>query len=241
MNVIITENYEEMSTRAAEIVCGFLKDNPSSNLGLTTGNTPQGLYERMVRSHWSREINLSKATIFSPEEYLGVGPEDYRSLYKWLDRSILSHCDVKMEQVVRLRGEDPEPQLACERFDQEIAAMGGIDLIVEGLGENGHIGFNEPGSSKESQTRIVALSEETIDYNYKYWNDNVPSYGLTIGMGNILSAKQILLLVSGKHKAKALSQTLQGEITAEVPASFLRLAKQLTVIADREAAELLED
>jgi glucosamine-6-phosphate deaminase len=241
MEIIITENYDEMSVRATEIVCSMLKQKPSSNLGLTTGKSPLGLYEKIVQLHRSGQIDLEKASIFSTEEYLGVGPEEYQSLYSWLNRSILSLCNIKNEQVVRLKGENPEPQLACEEFDRAIEEKGGLDLIVEGLGTNGHIGFNEPGSRGDSPTRIVSLSQETIDYNYQYWKNSVPSYGMTIGMGTILSANKILLLVSGRNKAKALLRALQGEITSDFPASFLQLAKNLTVIADKEAAELLQD
>jgi glucosamine-6-phosphate deaminase len=241
MEIIITENYEEMSARAAEIVCSLLKKKPSSNIGLTTGNSPLGLYERMIRLHNLGQIDLRKATIFSTEEYLGVSHEAYHSLYSWLDRSILSHCDIKLEQVIRLKGENPEPQLACEEFDKAIEVRGGLDILVEGLGTNGHIGFNEPGSRMDSPTRIVALSQETIDYNYQYWQKPISNHGMTIGMEKILSANKLLLLVSGSHKAKSLLRTLQGKMTSDFPATFLQRAKSLTVIADKEAAVLLQD
>ncbi|WP_188996520.1 6-phosphogluconolactonase [Paenibacillus nasutitermitis] len=239
MKLIIVDGYEEMSDAAADIVASVIADKPSAALGLTTGNTPMGLYKRLCARYREGRLPLQDIRVFSTEEYLGVPPDDRRSLYAWLKRELLEPCGIGQDRVFRMSGEDPEPQLACERFDRLLQTSGGMDLIVEGIGRNGHIGFNEPGSLPATRSRIVALTNETLDHNYEYWSDAVPQYGMTIGMANILSAKRILLMASGSAKAESLLKALHGPVTSAVPASFLQEAGNLTVLADKEAAKLL--
>jgi len=239
MKLIIVNNYEEMSETAAELVASEIKAKPSIKLGLTTGNTPMGLYDRLSKQYRDGELDLGEVSVISTEEYLGVSPEDQRSLYSWLKREFIHPCEVASERVIRMRGEDTEPQLACERFDEEIRNVGGIDLIVEGIGRNGHIGFNEPGSVPSAGSRIVALTAETLDYNFHYWDHSVPQYGMTIGLATLLEAKHILLVASGAAKAESLLQALTGPVTADVPASYLQKVPNVTVVADLEAAKLI--
>lgn len=239
MKLIIVDNYEQMSDAAADLVCSLIARKSSATLGLTTGNTPEGLYHRLCARYRLGELDLSRIKVFSTEEYLGVSPDDQRSLFSWLSRSFLEPCCISEEQIYRIRGEDTEPQLACEQFDQMIRQAGGIDLIVEGIGRNGHIGFNEPGSLPTTRTRIVALTKETLDQNYQYWHHSVPQYGMTIGMADILAAKHIVLMASGVSKADSLLKALTGPVTCDVPASYLQKVENLTVIADKEAAQLL--
>ncbi|MFC5466408.1 glucosamine-6-phosphate deaminase [Lederbergia graminis] len=238
MELIITENYEEMSAAAAEIVVSLLKQKPAATLALTTGNTPLRLYEKLIELQQSEQISLRETTIFSTEEYLGISEDAYFSLYNWLKRSLLQPCDIKPDQIIRLKGDALHPDKECEYFSQQIEQYGGLDIIIEGLGTNGHIGFNEPGTKQNSRTRVVTLSEETKEYNFQYWNHEVPDRAMTIGMSEILAAKKIVLLASGTKKAEALYKALKGPVTSEFPASFLRLAEQLTVIADKDAAQL---
>lgn len=241
MKIIITNNYEEMSETAAELVASAIAANPSIKLGLTTGNTPVGLYIRLCERYRTGKLVLDGVSVFSTEEYLGVPPEDQRSLYSWLNREFIQPCGIAPDHVMRMRGEDVEPQLTCERFDEMILRAGGIDLIVEGIGRNGHIGFNEPGSMPNTRSRIVALTNETLDQNFHYWHNSVPQYGMTIGLATILAAKHILLMASGPQKAESLLRALTGPITPNVPASYLQKVPNVTVVADKEAAKLITE
>ncbi|QJD87147.1 6-phosphogluconolactonase [Cohnella herbarum] len=239
MKMIIVNNYEEMSEAATELVADAITANPSLKLGLTTGNTPVGLYSRLCERYRAGNLLLNEVRVISTEEYLGVPPEDQRSLFSWLNRVFIHPCGIAPDRIIRMRGEDMEPQLVCEQFDEEIRNAGGIDLIVEGIGRNGHIGFNEPGSLPAARSRIVALTNETLDHNYQYWHHSVPQYGMTIGLATILAAKHIVLMASGASKAESLLQALTGPVTADVPASYLQNVPNVTVVADKEAAKLI--
>ncbi|MBP3962674.1 glucosamine-6-phosphate deaminase [Paenibacillus lignilyticus] len=239
MRLIIVDDYEQMSKTAAALVADVIRSNPHASLGLTTGNTPIGMYEELSRMYRANMLSFRHTNIFCLEEYLGVGPEDERSLFSWLSRMFITPNEIPADHIHRLRGEDIEPQRACERFDDTIRRIGGLDLIVEGIGVNGHVGFNEPGSLMESRCRVVALSKTTLDYNTSYWNAEVPHYGMTVGIGNILEAKEVILMASGHAKALPLYHSLQGNVHADVPASYLQHARHLTVIADKEAAASL--
>lgn len=240
MKVIVTADYEQMSAMAADFVYGVVQRKPDAALGFTTGNTPVGMYRELAGRFNDKTHLLRQVQVYSTEEYLGIGPEEPRSLFAWL-RRMIGPCGVTDEQITRMEGESPEPQLSCESFEREIAARGGLDLLVEGIGLNGHLGFNEPGSAVDSRSRIVALERLTQDYNVKYWNDKVPEFGMTIGLGTMMEAGQLLLIASGEEKAKPLALALTGPITQQVPASLLQRHKNLTVIADRQAASLLPE
>jgi glucosamine-6-phosphate deaminase len=239
MELIVTSDYEEMSAVGADIVASIVAHNPSAVLGLTTGNTPVGLYRHLVARHQNGLLSLSNIRAFCTEEYLGVSPQDEYGLFSWLNRLLIAPCNLPPSQVFRLRAEDSEPQLACQEFEHQIKQFGGFDLVIQSVGTNGHIGFNEPDSPFNSHTRILALTEDTLEYNANYWDMEVPRYALTIGLGTILTARRILLLVSGRSKAEPIKQALRGPVTPEVPASILQGVSYLTVIADQEAASLL--
>lgn len=239
MKLIVTKDYAEMSTKGAEIVASIVRTNPRAVLGLTTGNTPMGLYSELVERHKSGTLPLNDVRVFCTEEYLGTGPDDYHALFSWLHRTLIAPCGLPPSNVFRLHAEAAEPQLACQEFEAAIHRAGGLDLLVEGIGINGHVGFNEPGSLFDSPTRVLALTDGTVEYNSNYWDATVPRYGLTIGLGTILAAKSILLLASGESKAEPLARALTGPVTPEVPASVLQRASHLIVVADQEAASLL--
>ena len=241
MELIVEDNYDGVSLTAANMILSTIKDNPYAVLGLTSGNSPMGLYKELVRNHLSGMIDLSHVRFFVLEEYLGVGPDDPRSLYAWLDRTLFTPCRISASHIFRLRGEDPEPQINCQAYEECILSQGGFDLIVEGIGTNAHIGFNEPGAQADTRTRIVLLTPSTKEYNYNYWNFPVPSHGMTAGIATMLEAKKILLLSSGKNKKTALMKAFANDITPDYPASYLQQADQLTVIADRESASLLSN
>lgn len=239
MNLSVADGYDEMSLIGARIVKSVIEDNPKARLGLTTGRTPLGMYRLL--SQWTADslLDLSGVTIFTTEEYLGVGTRDKRSLYQWLKRAFLDPCRIRSAQIVRLQSESREPQLACQYFEDRMRSVGGLDIVVEGIGTNAHVGFNEPGSPACAGTRITGILTETRRYNFHYWRKEVPKYGMTIGLSGILAAKIVLLLASGKIKAEALRRAFCGPVTDEVPASHLQSVSNLEVVADREAASLL--
>lgn len=239
MKLIVTNDYDEMSEQAAHIVAGLIRQNPGAAIGLTTGNTPVGLYRKLAARYQAGELALHEIRVFCTEEYLGISPFDPCALFAWLHRELILPCQLPSEHVFRLRGEHTEPQLACMEFDAQIQACGGLDLVVESIGLNGHIGFNEPGSPPDAPTRILALTNDTLEYNANYWDASVPNYGLTIGLKTILAARCILLLVSGQAKAEPLARALSGPVTPDVPASILQGLPHLIVVADRAAAALL--
>jgi glucosamine-6-phosphate deaminase len=240
MNLIIVDNYEEMSCAAERYVIEFITKLPQSVIGLTTGNTPMGLYSRLSGQVRDNGDIFKQARIFLAEEYLGIDPNDRRSLYAWLYRSFLGPCRILDQNIVRMIAEDVDPGFACLAYEEELARAGGFSLLIEGIGVNGHIGFNEPGSLFSSRTRVVNLHEDTLAYNVSYWNESVPERGITIGLANVLESKHILLMASGANKSEALLKALEGPVTSEVPASCLQQAQNLTVIADRSAAALLK-
>jgi glucosamine-6-phosphate deaminase len=239
MELIVTRDYEEMSAVGAEVVASIVTHNPRAVLGLTTGNTPVGLYQHLVTRHQRGQLSLHHIRAFCTEEYLGVSPQDDFGLFSWLNRLLIAPCNLSPSQVFRLRAEASEPQLACQEFEQQIEQLGGFDLVIQSVGTNGHIGFNEHGSPFDSRTRILALTEDTLEYNAHYWDMEVPRYALAIGLGTILAARRVLLLVSGRSKAEPMMKALCGPVTPDVPASVLQEVSHLTVIADQEAACLL--
>lgn len=173
------------------------------------------------------------------DDYLGARPEDPISLFGWLRRVALRPLGIAPGRTLRLPAEVAEPQLACTEFDKRLQRLGDFDMVVLGLGWNGHVAFNEPGSLVNTMTRIIALQRGTVDRNRRYWRGHtIPSHGITIGMRSILRAKRILLLVSGSQKAQVLEATLRGPITPAVPASLLRRG-HLIVLADRAAAKYM--
>jgi glucosamine-6-phosphate deaminase len=239
MNLVIADDYDGMSLAAADWISSFVRLKPDATIALTTGNTPIGCYRELSRKVSHGEISFRNASFICTEEYLGVSPSDKVSLYGWLKRSFMSPCSVHDQQVCRMEGESAEPQQACEQFSRHIHRLGGLDLVIEGIGRNGHIGFNEPGSFVSSRARIVELAAITQQSNFHYWNEEVPRYGLTIGMAELLESRHILLLASGEDKAIALQLALEGISTEAVPASLLQNHSNLTVIVDQAAASRL--
>lgn len=183
---------------------------------------------------------MSKMRAVCVDDYLGAHPNDPVSLFGWLRRVALRPLAIDPTRILRLPAEAAEPQLACVEFDRQLQHLGGFDLVVLGLGWNGHVAFNEPGSPIDASTRVVALQPGTIQRNRRYWRGRaIPSHGMTIGMRSILRARRILLLVSGPQKARILEAALHKAITSSLPASFLR-SGHLSVLADRAAATFLK-
>ena len=237
MYLTITDDYEGLSRAGADFVSALITANPTASIVVATGESPMGMYRDLGARIARGELDASHLRIFQLDAYLGIGTDDPRSLYGWMDRSFLQPLRIPPANVVRLPGDTPDPDAACRAYDDAVAAAGGFDLSILGLGPNGHLGFNEPPSSPDLPTRVVDLTQESLDSNARYWGgrDRVPTRAITAGMRQLLAARQTLLLVSGARKHTIVRRAVEGPPTADVPGSLLQQAPHVTVIVDRAA------
>jgi glucosamine-6-phosphate deaminase len=239
MNLVVTKDYEQLSAAAADAVVECIRQQPDLLLVLPTGNTPLGMYRHLVGRVQRGEVSFEQARLVELDEYLGIGLDDPRSLYRWLDEVFITPAGFSPDRVLRFDSTAADPAREAARVEAALEAEGGIGLLVLGLGPNGHLGFNEPGSPFDSRTRAIDLTPESIESNARYWGsaDLVPCCrALTLGLGTLSAARQTLLLVSGAAKADILAETLHGPIEVGVPATLLRTLDNVTVIADDLAA-----
>ena len=232
---MVVADAAELAARAADEIAREITRKPDLSLLAATGNTPMGAYAELARRRSAGTLNTSGLRVAQLDEYLGVGDDDPRSLYRWLETSLTGPLGVTGDRLIRFAGNAANPDADCAAFDAAVTAWGGIDLAVLGLGPNGHLGFNEPPSLADAPTRVVQLTPASLASNAGYWDGlPVPSRAVTAGMNLILASKRVLLLVSGAHKREILRRTLAEAITPDLPASLLRGAA-LTVIADAAA------
>jgi glucosamine-6-phosphate deaminase len=238
MNYSIQIDHEQMSRAAAEWLFEELTDKPDSSILVATGNTPIDCYRYLAAGAPDLEIDTSLITAVQLDEYLGIGPDDPRSLDGWMDRALIKPLRIPDHNVIRFDATAKDPVAAIERYDRAVAGIGGIDIAILGLGPNGHLGFNEPPATEKSPTRVVDLTPASLASNAVYWGENavVPTRAMTAGMTTILGARKILLLVSGAHKATILRKTVSGDITPDIPSSLLRLEPHKTWIFADDAA-----
>ncbi|MEJ7654150.1 MAG: glucosamine-6-phosphate deaminase [Chloroflexia bacterium] len=237
VEIIVAQDYEEMGLLAAREIARLLDKQPEAAVVVATGATPLGTYRELAALHRRDRLDASRLRVFQLDAYVGVSPDDRRSLYRWLAEIFLKPLGVGDEQVVRLPGDAPDPEAVCREYDAAVEEAGGFDLAVLGLGPNGHLGFNEPPADPRSPTRVVSLTEESIASNAAYWGArvDVPPLAMTAGMRPLLMARRTLLLVSGAHKHDILHRTVEGVPTADVPASYLHQAANVTIFADDAA------
>ncbi len=242
MEIIIADTYEEMSELAADMIERQLLRKPSSVLGLATGSTPVGTYKVLVRKHKEEGLDFSKVITFNLDEYLDLSPSHSQSYRYFMDHNLFNHINVDPKNIHVPYGHASEVEEFCEWYEEEIKRAGGIDLQILGIGADGHIAFNEPGSSLGSRTRLKTLTQQTIEDNARFFDnpEEVPRFAITMGVGTILEAKQIILLANGAKKADIVAQALEGPITAQVSASALQMHRQVTVILDAEAGSKLK-
>ena len=225
MQVVVQPTYEEMNIAAARILADAISANPRLSLCLAAGNTPTGTYRELKRLQKIESLDFSNATFFYLDEYLGL-PSDHPERFRFfLEREFFAPCGVKPENI----------HAPDEKYEETIRKLGGIDLLICGIGKNGHLAFNEPGSPVDSRTRIVDLAESTIEgLRGKFSPAEVPRRAITMGLATIMEARQILLLASGREKAGVLSRALKGPVTTDIPASILQRHPQLTVLTDQD-------
>jgi glucosamine-6-phosphate deaminase len=227
------------SEAAADVVSATVHAKPDAAISLPTGSTPLGMFEILSARVANGEVDFSAVDIFCLDEYVGVNAHDPGSLTRWLWDALLHRIRVKPEQVHALPSTAADLAAAAAAYDRTIAERGGLDLVVLGLGPNGHVGYNEPGSKADSRTRVISLTAESLSQASSYWKGavSIPDKAITIGVGTLLESKRIVLLVTGGSKAEMLRRTLEEPMHEAVPASWLRLAgSRLEVIADEEAA-----
>lgn len=238
-NLIVVRDYNDMSKLAADAVERLIDRKPEAVFSLPTGSTPLGLFDELLARVRSDAVDFSRAHLFCLDEYVGVNRDDPNSLTGFLDRSFLHSAGFDPDRVHVLPSEADDLDAAAAAYEAELRNLGGLDLVVLGLGPNGHIAYNEPGSPADSRTRVLTLTPESIAQAEAYWEESVatPKRAITMGVGTLLEAREIMLIVSGAAKAEMLRRTLNDPMTPDVPASFLRTAgERLTVVADEDAA-----
>lgn len=239
--LVVVKDADEMSAMAAELVAEVLTVRPHAPIALPTGSTPVGMFERLIAEARGGRLDLSRFELFCLDEYLGVTPDDPNTLTSWLKRTLIEPAGISMERVHTLPVDDPDPAAAAKRYDDSIGAAGNLALAVLGIGNNGHIAYNEPGSDADSRTRVVDLTPESIAQAAGYFDGaSVPTKAMTVGVGTLLESDRIVLIAAGEGKAEIIRRALREPMSSDVPASWLRLEpEQVTVILDEAAAALL--
>ncbi len=242
MKIIEAKDYQDMSRKAANIISAQIIIKPNCVLGLATGSTPIGTYKQLINWYNKGDIDFSQVSTVNLDEYKGLEPDNPQSYYYFMYENFFKHVNIDLRKVHIPNGMEENIEKECSRYDQLIASLGGVDLQLLGLGNNGHIGFNEPYESFNKTTHCVTLTQSTIDANARFFSatEDIPRYAYTMGIGNIMNANKIVLIVSGSAKAQILKEVVEGPILPNVPASILQLHKDVTVVADQEAASLLE-
>jgi glucosamine-6-phosphate deaminase len=237
LELVVVDDAAALSRVAADLVHEAIREAPAAAVLAATGSTPMGTYRELATRAARGSFDASRLRVFQLDEYVGIDEHDGRSLLGWLLRSFVRPLGLPDDRVVRLPGDAADLALACRRYDHAVAEAGGIDLAILGLGPNGHLGFNEPPSDPSSPTRAVALSPASVASSAAYWGDPqaVPRRAITAGMTVLGAARRTILVVSGTRKHEILRRTVEGEVTPEVPASFLQRQDGVVVVTDRSA------
>lgn len=242
MRVVIKPSAVAVADFVANTLINGVREQVFKTLGLATGSTPLPVYQRLVDAYRENRISFADVSTFNLDEYLGLPASHLQSYRYFMDQHLFSQTDFNRDNTFVPDGMSTDPIHSCEDYEQEIRRRGGIDVQLLGIGRNGHIGFNEPGSSLASRTRVKTLTEQTIRDNARFFkpDEMQPHLALTMGIGTILDAKHILLLACGDGKAGALKQMLEGPVSSHCPASALQFHSDVCVVADEAAAAKLE-
>ena len=241
MKLIVVNNYEELSKVAAKEFSKIIKEKENVVLGLATGGSPVGMYKELIRMYEQKELNFSKTTTVNLDEYIGLNPEHNQSYRYFMNNNLFNHINIDKSNTFIPNGLAEDLEAQCKEYDQKIAELGGIDIQLLGVGNNGHIAFNEPNSELSSGTHIISLTDNTIEANARFFDniDDVPRKAITMGVGGIMKAKKIILIASGESKAEAIKGIFSGKITTANPATMLQMHRDVTVIVDEAAAKLI--
>ncbi|MCQ2134011.1 MAG: glucosamine-6-phosphate deaminase [Bacteroidales bacterium] len=247
MRVIIEPNYDKMSKWAADYVAArIIEANPTPEkpfkLGCPTGSSPLGLYKELIKKYEAGELSFQNVVTFNMDEYVNLPEEHPESYHSFMWNNFFSHIDIKRENVHILNGNAPDLTAECEAYEAAIEAAGGIDLFMGGVGPDGHLAFNEPGSSLTSKTRVKTLTTDTIIANSRFFDGDlslVPKQALTVGIGTVMAAKEVLLVCNGHHKARALQHIVDGNVSHMWTASMLQMHRKAIVVCDEPACDEL--
>lgn len=240
MEVVLLENAIEISKAVSSIIIEKVRKKPAAVLGFATGASPVETYKRLIEAYEKGLVSFRNVTTFNLDEYCGLPREDKNSYYYFMKENLFSKAGFDFSKVNFLSGDPEEGESCCEEYGKKIAAAGGIDIQLLGVGTNGHIGFNEPSDSFSDGPFKVRLADSTINSNSKYFTERpMPNYAFTMGVGDIMRAKKIILIATGESKAKAVYSMVKGPVTPHCPASILRYHPDATIFIDRESAKLL--
>ncbi|MCM8812291.1 MAG: glucosamine-6-phosphate deaminase [Candidatus Omnitrophica bacterium] len=241
MEVIIKETYEEVSKFAAELIADVIRRKPRAILGLATGSTPLGTYKELIRLHKEEGLDFSRTVTFNLDEYVGLTHDHPQSYHYFMWENLFKHVNINSKNVHIPDGTAKDIPGFCRWYEEQIVKAGGLDIQLLGIGSNGHIAFNEPGSSLGSRTRVKTLDEKTRQDNARFFRNmnEVPKYAITMGIGTIMDARQLILLANGAGKADAIQKTVEGPITAMVPATIVQLHPKATICIDKAAGAKL--
>lgn len=253
MDILIRKDYEEMSRAAAEIIAGLIQTKPNCVLGLATGSTPIGTYKELIRMHKNEGLGFSRITTFNLDEYLGISIDESKpyaedqSYARFMYEELFKHVNIRKGRTNVPDGLSKDPHKFCLEYEKAIQKAGGIDLQLLGIGGDGHLGFNEPGSSLYGKTHVEALTAQTLDDNFElfYKNSSVsreqmPHFAITMGIGTILNARHALMIASGPRKANIVAKALEGPITSQVTSTALQMHPgQVSVVIDEPASTKL--
>lgn len=242
MRVIIEPNGQAAAKRCAVLIADLLKKKPGAVLGLATGGTPVSCYQQLIEMHRTGELDFSQCSSFNLDEYVGLAPEHPQSYRHFMQQNLFDHINIDVSRTYVPSGLESDYEHYCECYEHEIREAGGIDLQLLGIGTDGHIAFNEPGSSLGSRTRLKTLTAETIEDNSRFFDsaEEVPHLAVTMGVGTILEARRCVLLATGDHKADAIAGSIEGPVTCQNTASALQLHRDAIYVLDEAAASKLE-
>ena len=241
MRIIRTKNYDEMSRKAAAIIAAQVIHKPNCVLGLATGGTPVGTYKNLVEWYKNGDLDFSEVSTVNLDEYRGLPREHRESYWSFMHRNLFDHVNIPQDRINLPDGTNMDADAECKRYDAVIASMGGVDLQLLGIGHDGHIGFNEPSDAFDMGTHCVDLTEETIEANKRFFasRDEVPRQAYTMGTHTIMSARKVLMIVSGRDKAEIIKKAFFGPVTPHVPASILQMHPNFVLVADEDALSLV--
>ena len=237
MKIYVSDDYKDMSRKAANIVSAHVILNPACVLGLANGATPIGMYKQLIDWYNKGDLDFSQVKSVNLDEYVGLAPTHDQSYRYFMQHNLFDHVNIDPANTNVPNGLASDPEAECERYNQVIRSMGGIDIQVLGMGHNGHIGFNEPGQAFELETHVVNLTDRTIEANARFFasKDEVPKRAITMGIKSIMQARQILVVVSGEDKADIVKKAFFGPVEPQVPASILQMHPNVVLCGDKAA------
>lgn len=239
IKVFVTENYEEMSKKAAEVIAEQIRQKPNSVMGFATGGTPLATYKELIKMYNEGKVDFSQVTSFNLDEYYPLKRDNDQSYYYFMHENLFKHINIKKENINLPNGEAENWEEEVKSYEAKIAAAGGIDFQILGIGNNGHIAFNEPADTFSRFTSLVSITEDTIKANARFFEkeEDVPKKALSMGIRSIMMAKKILLIASGANKADVIDKALNANPTPQVPATILQFHRDVVFVIDKDASK----